>query len=228
MDNPTLSVVFATLNRKHYLRKCLDSIYSSARGLSVEVVVVDGGSTDGSLDLLRAEQSEGKIRLLEQGRVLGAVRAFNAGFALANGEYVANFNDDAEYVGDTLVQACKMLDERADVGQVAIPYGHPGETPECSMKTVAGRAVLYANFGVTRKWLGDAVGWWGDYLFRYAGDNELSMQVFAAGYLVAPLPSNLGSVIHYQADDATRVNSPNDTTLFDAKWSSFHWDKLGL
>lgn len=223
----SLSVVFATLNRVQYLRPCLDSIYRSVRDLDFEVIVIDGGSTDGSLELLRTERSQSNIVLVEQGRALGCIKAFNAGFEIAHGLFVANINDDCIITGDTLANAVRFIENREDVGQVAIPYGLPDAKPEVSMMKLGGRIVPYANFGVTPKCLGDKVGWWGGdeiNLFRYAGDNQLSAWCWALGCKVEPLPIELGHIIHYEADDATRINSPNDTTKFYSYWNNFKWD----
>jgi len=222
-----LSIVFATLNRIQYLPRCLDSVYRTVSGLDYEVIVADGGSTDGTLGYLREEQKQNGLRLIEQGKPLGCVRAFNECFALAKGEYVFNFNDDAELVGDALVSACNILDQRNDIGQIAIPYAFPQLPPEVSMMKIGGRLVPYANFAVTTKCLGDKVGWWGGpeiNLYRYAGDNQLSMNVWASGCKVLPLPVKMGSIIHYAAEDATRLNSPDDTTKFYSYWKDFKWD----
>lgn len=219
-----LSIVFGTLNRMQYLPSALESVRRAAKKLKHEIIIADGGSKDGTLDYLRKQED---VILIEQHRPLGCVKAFNACFWLARGRYVMNMNDDAFIVGDALINACKILDEQDDVGQVAIPFGFQGQIPEVSNVRISGRLVPYANFGVTMKCLGDKVGWWGGKdinLFRYAGDNQLSMNVFKEGCKVLPLPVEMGSIIHYGADDSTRVNSPDDTTKFYNWWKDFKWD----
>jgi hypothetical protein len=78
-------------------------------------------------------------------------------------------------------------------------------------------AYLYANFGVTRKTAGDAVGWWGDYLHN-AGDAHLSMSLHAAGMGVSRLGMGTGYVDHLRVDDATRKRENVDCKKF---WRRF-------
>lgn len=200
-----LSIVTGTLNRRAYLQKCISSIISSAKGLDYEIIIVDGGSMDGTLEWLRGERN---IKVIEQGQVLGAVKAFNAGFKAARGEYVAAINDDAEYVGDTLVRAVKYLDGHSKAGQIAIPFEAPGGIPKTQILPAWASALIgkhnavYANFSVMHKVLGDKVGWWGDWLYQYGGDTRLSLEVWLAGYEVHVLDG--GSIVHHSLIDVTR------------------------
>lgn len=212
-----LSIVLGTLNRLSYLIDAIGSLPVAAGSLwyDTETIVVDGGSTDLTLEWLRRHTA---IKTIEQGEALGAVAAFNAGFAAARGEYVAAFNDDAVYLNNALELACHYLDTNPTCGQVAIPYREPGGELH-TQEMWLGRhriKVLYANFSVTRRWLGEQVGWWGDYV-QYAGDNELSANIWLQGYSVDELPD--GEIMHLAAQDSTR--RPNDkggSRRFYEKW----------
>jgi GT2 family glycosyltransferase len=213
-----LSVVIATLNRLPYLRACLDSLPAACGDVYCETIVVDGGSADGTPDYLRGLP----LISVEQGVARGAVAAFNAGFHLADGDYVANLNDDCTVAPNTLALACEYLDGHSQCGQVAIPYGVPGAQPTTQMVHIGHhRPVRYANFGVTRRALGHACGWWGSYLHHYGGDCELSANVWDAGYTVDELPG--GSIVHYELQDSTRQsNTHGGSDLFHAKWRKYN------
>jgi glycosyltransferase involved in cell wall biosynthesis len=198
-----LSVVLGTLNRLPHLQKCLDSVERSCGGIEHEVIVVDGGSTDGTVSWLR--QKRDKIITIEQGAAYGAVYAYNAGFFAAEGDYVASLNDDCEVKGDTLKAACDYLDTHEHCGQVAIPWHDKGDIDIRVMHVGLGRQmldVIYANFGVTRRWLGDKVGWWGNYLEHYGGDCELSFMIWSSGYTVDELKG--AEILHSRVQDRTR------------------------
>ncbi len=202
-----LSIVLGTLNRKEYLRKCADSIQASAARVSHEIVIVDGGSTDGTVEWLRMQSH---LVVIEQGRRLGAVKAFCAGFRVARGDYVANGNDDAIYVGDTLARACAYLDSHPKCGQVAIPFGTPDENPHVDIlpnwlaKTLGKKNLPYANFGVIRRELGEEFKWWDEeHFYQYGGDTYLSAAVWRAGWTVDRLDG--GRIIHYAVEDDTRI-----------------------
>jgi len=201
-----LSIVTGTLNRLPYLQKCIESIGPSCGGLDFEVIVVDGGSRDGTLEWLRSQRD---IITIEQGAAYGAVWAYNAGFAAAEGDYVVALNDDCTLIGDTLALAANYLDTHPRCGQLAIPWAERSHPQDKSLPMVQyvrigkqGLLVVYANFSVTRRWLGDKVGWWSNYLEHYGGDCELSFMVYSAGYTVDELRGGL--IEHYRVQDKTR------------------------
>lgn len=209
-----LSIVIATLNRLRYLQKCIASVRESCGDIENEIIIVDGGSHDGTQALARTDY----LIFIEQGAAYGAVDAFNTGFHAAEGDYVAALNDDCVVVGPTLRLACDYLDTHSDVGQLAIPWHDIGDKDIRVMPTTIGRQqmkVIYANFGVTRRWLGDQVGWWGNWE-HYSGDCELSFQILMAGYKVVALPG--GQIDHYRAQDSTRRICYHNQKFLDKWW----------
>lgn len=189
--------------------------------VTYEIIIVDGGSQDGTREYL-LEQDD--IRVIWQGERLGAGAAFNAGFQAATGQYVANLNDDAICIGPVLYEACRHLDRGQRIGQIALPFSDPRHPPAVHKVTVGNpaREYLYANFGVTRRDLGDRLGWWGN-LKHYGGDTELSLQVWKAGYSVLPLTGRKDCFIrHYRLDDGTRQENDGQGWKLGKRWSA--WD----
>src|SRR3982074_3042745 len=85
---PDASVVVVTYDALPWIERSLDSL----RGTNAEVIVVDHGSTDGTLDLVRERFPE--ARLVEQeNRGFGAGN--NAGMRIASGRYFMLLNPDA-------------------------------------------------------------------------------------------------------------------------------------
>ena len=99
-DLPSVSVVVPTLNRKKHLRACLNSlsVLNYPKSL-LEVIVVDGGSSDGSREMLTAS-FEGFKTIVE--RREGISYARNSGGEIAHGEIIAFTDDDCVVDSDWL------------------------------------------------------------------------------------------------------------------------------
>ena len=82
---PRISVVVALLDRRDTLARCLDSVIAQTWAAR-ELLVIDGGSTDGSLDLVRARAAS--ITYWESERDRGLYHAFNKALAKASGDWI--------------------------------------------------------------------------------------------------------------------------------------------
>lgn len=232
-----LSIVTGTYNRMTYLRKMVNSVRTSiGRGLGYEIVVVDGGSTDGSIAWCKSQPD---IRLIEQGTLLGAVKAFNAGAYASRGKYVVLANDDVTFINESLQRAYAFMEDNLSVGIGCFfqdRYGRPMYVDRMSAVSESGARIscYYGQVCIVPKWLGDNVGWWGDYLRTYGGDNELSCNIIELGYAVEPIPC---ACIHdAMCNDGLReLNNPTtrtthaDSLAFRTKWPNgptFHPLKL--
>ena len=101
MARADVSVVVVTLNALPYLERCLESV----RGY--ETVVVDHGSTDGTLELVRERFPE--VRLVEQEN-LGLAAGWNRGMREASGRWFLILNADAWVVGDAVDRLVEFAD----------------------------------------------------------------------------------------------------------------------
>lgn len=202
-----ISIVSGTYNRLQYMKRMVDSVRRSIGvGIPYEIVLVDGGSTDGTIEFC---ETQSDIVLVRQGELLGAVKAFNAGFAAATGYYVVAANDDIEFVDESLICAVKFMQDNPDVGCGCFWQDRGGRDwhLEYMPAVLDGRQVshIYGQVCIVPRWLGDAVGWWGDYLHTYGGDNELSCHVLELGYKVRAVPC---ACIHdFQLEDELRIHN---------------------
>jgi len=193
-----ISIVSGTYNRLSHLRGMIESVRAQIpRHIDYEIVIVDGGSTDGTIDWLR-KQSD--VRLLEHGALRGAIKAFCDGAEIARGDYVVMANDDIEFHPLSLMRAVAYLETHRTCGGVAFADNRISKMTEhtgyrtASMPAVSPSGesigVVYAQVGMFRRWLGEKVGWWGadDPIMRkaltYGGDNYLSSRCWELGYSI--------------------------------------------
>jgi N-acetylglucosaminyl-diphospho-decaprenol L-rhamnosyltransferase len=104
-----VSVVVVTYTSLPELERCLESVSR------YEVVVVDHGSTDGSVELVR-ERFSGMRLLQQENRGFGA--GMNAGMQVAGGRYFLLLNADAWVRGDAVERLCAFADEHPEAAVV--------------------------------------------------------------------------------------------------------------
>jgi GT2 family glycosyltransferase len=107
VSDPLASVIIVTWNGRGWLERCLPAV-ESQRGVRFETIVVDNGSTDGSVELI--ERSFPRVQLIRNRANRGFAAATNQGIAAARGQYLATLNNDAIAEPDwlaALVDACE-------------------------------------------------------------------------------------------------------------------------
>ncbi|HNU10254.1 MAG TPA: glycosyltransferase family A protein [Rubrivivax sp.] len=112
---PTVSVVIPAYNAAWCVRKAIDSVLAQDFGAH-EIIVVNDGSTDDTLAVLRSY--DGAIRIVDQ-RNSGLSSARNAGIRAATGEFVAFLDADDWWLPSKLARQVDLLHARPDVGFVS-------------------------------------------------------------------------------------------------------------
>lgn len=110
-----VTVVTPSFNQGRFLPATLASVLSQDYP-AIEYIVVDGGSTDGSVEIIR--QVSDRLEWWTSERDSGQAEAINKGMARAHGEYVAWLNSDDVYLPGAIRRAARILDDRPDVGLV--------------------------------------------------------------------------------------------------------------
>lgn len=94
-----ISVVTPSFNQAAYIERTLASVLSQEGNFELESIVIDGGSTDGTLDILK--RFEGRIQWRSEPDE-GQSDAINKGFRQSSGDIVAWLNSDDEYLPGAL------------------------------------------------------------------------------------------------------------------------------
>lgn len=110
-----VSVIIPVYNVEKYLRECIDSILNQTLR-DLELICVDDGSTDGSLEILHEyEKADSRVKVLTQHN-MGAGAARNKGLAIATGEYLSFLDSDDFFASGLLEESYRRCQEtRAEI-----------------------------------------------------------------------------------------------------------------
>jgi glycosyltransferase involved in cell wall biosynthesis len=111
---PLITVITPSFNQAQFIERTIHSVLDQ-RYPNLEYIVVDGGSTDGTLDILR--RYEGQLRWISE-KDSGQSEAINKGFRLAKGEIVAWLNSDDIYLPGALEEVSRHFVEHPTVMMV--------------------------------------------------------------------------------------------------------------
>lgn len=223
---PLVSVIVPSFNHARYLRECLDSVLSQGHP-ATELIVVDDGSSDGSLDILKSYGD--RLRLLRQqgGR---QARARNLALAVARGELVAFLDSDDRWRAGRLgaavaafraqPQAALVWADHAFIDDRGRPLGErrwvsPGG--DFRRVLIAGNPICNATVTVRRDVL-DEIGGFDEAAPRVC-DGAAWTQIAARGHRFVHLPQVLLDYRLHGDNDSARfapMTHDRDTALLAA------------
>jgi len=89
-----ISIIIVSFNSRKFISKCLESISKCFKGLKHEIIIVDNGSKDGTIDILKEKK---EITLVQNVKNEGYAKACNQGARIACGKYLFFANPDIEF-----------------------------------------------------------------------------------------------------------------------------------
>lgn len=105
---PKISIIIPVYNASHYLAECLDSIIAQTFE-DIEIICINDGSTDGSLQILKQYQiKDARILIIDQ-QNQGVSAARNAGLAIAKGAYIGFVDSDDKICADYLTVLYNLI-----------------------------------------------------------------------------------------------------------------------
>ena len=112
---PRISIITPSYNQAEYLEECIDSILSQNYP-NLEYIVMDGGSTDGSVEIIR--KYEKYLSYWQSCPDGGQYAAINDGFARSTGEIMAWLNSDDKYHPNAFLKAACTFTEHPEVSWI--------------------------------------------------------------------------------------------------------------
>jgi GT2 family glycosyltransferase len=120
---PDVSIVIVNWNTINLLKDCIQSIIENARQSAYEIIVVDNGSQDGSVEMVK--QHFPAVILLENRENVGFVKANNQGFARCKGRYVLLLNSDTVILDHAIEKTIQYIDTDNQIGAVGCKLLYP-------------------------------------------------------------------------------------------------------
>ena len=109
MNKPLVSVIMPVYNGEKYIRKAVESVYEQE--VSLELLVIDDGSTDHTEEVLSAYEGREDFRYIKNQQNMGAAGSRNRGVGLAQGTYIAFLDADDWWEPGKLKEQLKRLEE---------------------------------------------------------------------------------------------------------------------
>lgn len=136
---PLVSIITVVLNDKDGLQRTIQSVRKQTYA-NIEYIVIDGGSSDGTVDILHLHLNEIDAWISEPDK--GIADAFNKGLALANGEVIGILNAGDRYYDDAVATIVEEY-KRCETPDTFFCSGH--------MRVNEWDMILYADAGYARK-----------------------------------------------------------------------------
>lgn len=118
MKHPKISIITPSYNQARFLEKTIKSVIDQNYP-NLEYIIIDGGSTDGSVDIIKKYEKYLTYWVSEKDE--GQSDALNKGFSKASGEIFAYLNSDDIYLSNTLHLIAELFENN---NKIDVLYGH--------------------------------------------------------------------------------------------------------
>ena len=220
-QNIQLSIIIVSFNRKQLLEQCLESLASYIDRQTIEVIVVDNNSTDGTADLVCTKFP--KVMIKSNKRNLGFAKANNQGIKYSRGSFILLLNDDTVVLPKAIESLLTFMLSRPDVAAVGCQLRNSDGTiqPSCgefpsilkiawqTITRVKMKRMIVWSYDIIREvdWITgacmlisrtalDKVGMLDEDYFMYHEDEDWCYRARQAGFKIYFIPD--GQVIHHK------------------------------
>ncbi|MGE0561167.1 MAG: glycosyltransferase family 2 protein [Flavobacteriales bacterium] len=191
---PLVSIITVVYNGEMFIEQTIKSVLNQTYS-KIEYIIVDGASSDGTLDIVKKYQSQ--IARLISEKDAGIYNAMNKGLALATGEIIAILNADDYYYPETIQQVVSHFNETntdvvyGDLTKLRTINGtefYKDIKPDISLmeKTMP----IFHPSTFIKKHVYDAVGGFNE-VYKLSSDYDFIYRVYKAGFKFSYLPKTL-------------------------------------
>ena len=207
---PSFSIIIINYNEKKYLEKCIKSILKNTNKINYEIIVVDNGSYDKSIEYLKQlSKINSNIKAVILEKNIGYSPATNIGYNYSNGDLIVLLSNDTIVTSGWLEQLFNVLNSDKRIGcaqSKLLLMDHPSRIdsvghivdhlgflrPRGFMNLDKGQfdcnndiCVVQVVACLLRKSIIDEIGLFDDDYFIIHEDTDLSLRIHLAGYKIA-------------------------------------------
>lgn len=228
-----ISVVIGSYNRKRFFQLALDSIRKELVDFSHEIIAVDGGSTDGTLNWLLKQKDI--ITVVQHNRGFWQGKPIkrkswgyfmNLGFKAAQGKYICMLSDDCLVVPGAIKNGYQLFEEKLQkgekVGAMAFYFRNWPEQKDYFVGLTLGGKMM-VNHGLYLKAAMEEVGYVDEELYMfYCADGDLCLRMWQKGYVCVDSPNSFIEHHTHANKMVRRTNSAlqdEDIKNYQIKWA---------
>ncbi len=141
-----ISIIIVNWNAAALLRQCLNSLKSEIRNpkFGTEIIVVDNGSTDGSMEAIKDSRSKNyDLKIIKNKENYGFAKGNNIGLKRAHGDYIMLLNTDTIVKERAIEELAMFLDEHPEVSVVGPRLLNQDSTPQANCGWFPGLRVSF-------------------------------------------------------------------------------------
>jgi glycosyltransferase involved in cell wall biosynthesis len=211
-----ISIVTGTLNRGPFLQGLIENTVEANEKL--ELVLVDGGSTDGSIEYIK-DENHPRIKLIEVGQRSSYPHFMNLGIQNASHEIICQWNDDVLLTNDW-EEVFSEVDDDHDFYLFNWKYGTPDDiktsewlsgndhSNDWFLTNEKPDGEIVMNYGLYKKKIFREIGMYNNQYRYYCADGDMADRAYSFGYKVNTLRNIkvcsliTDKVAQYYVDDA--------------------------
>lgn len=178
-----MSMVMGTHNRLDLLKKVVAAAKRSAKGCDYEIVINDAGSTDGTIEWLKAASKKDKRVVPIFGKKAGITLAYNQCFEKAKGKYLIWLSDDTIPVGTAILNMFNLMEKKPENIMGAFETRNDPSMP--FMVPMHGSLYMPIVACVRKSYM-QRIGYWNMDFPYYGQDSEWNARVYRTGGRIIP------------------------------------------